>query len=109
MHDIQHLAGIRFEVICVQGQLRHTNDTIHWGPNFVTHVRQELRLGAVGQFGRFPGRRVTLDTVTEIRNHLVDLPLQFVHLARGVHGDEFRKIPVCGSIGDFAKGAHLRG
>ncbi len=35
----------------LQEQLRHSNDTVHGGSDLMTHLRQKLRLGNVGQLG----------------------------------------------------------
>ena len=35
----------------IERQLCHTENAIHWGTNFVTHVGQEGTLGPIGRFG----------------------------------------------------------
>ena len=71
------------------------------------HVGQELRLGPVGQLGSLSSLCVSLDTVPEVEHHLVDLPLQLVHLSGCFDFHYLGKVPVGGSISDVSKGSHL--
>ena len=39
----------------IQRQFCHTDDAVHWGSNFVAHVREEFALGACGFLGAHTG------------------------------------------------------
>ena len=39
-----------------QRQIRHANDGVHWGADFVAHVCQEVALGTTGRFGCLLGQ-----------------------------------------------------
>ena len=51
------------------------------GSNFVRHVGKELGFRPVGKFGSFPSSRISLDRVPQVKDHLIDLALQFVHFS----------------------------
>ena len=58
-------------------------------------------------FGSFPGGSVSLDTIPQVGNHLVDLPLQLVHFTRRVDRDQLGKVTIGGGIGNFSESADL--
>lgn len=82
---------------------------VHWRPDLVRHVRQELRLGPIRQLGRLPRHRVLLQRVTEGEDHLVDLRLERVHLSRRFDRDERAEVAFGGGGRNLGKGADLRG
>lgn len=71
------------------------------------HVRKEFRLRSVCKFGSFPGCSISLDTVSEIEHHLVDLSLQFIHFSRCFHGDQLCEVAIGSGVSDIAKSSDL--
>ena len=47
----------------------------HGCPDFVGHVSKEFGLCSVGEFGCFSGSSVSLNGISQVEDHLVDLSL----------------------------------
>ena len=106
MDDCQHLSLSVCEV-GVERELRHTDDTVHGCSDLVRHVRKELGFGLVGQLSSLSGSCVPLNRFPQAGHHLVDLPLQFIHLARRFDSD-LCELALHSSIRDVAERTHLR-
>ena len=71
------------------------------------HICQEFRFRPIGKFGGFPSCCISLNGVSQIEHHLIDLALQLVHFSGRLHRDEFREVTISCSVGDVAKGSDL--
>ncbi|KAH3665686.1 hypothetical protein OGAPHI_003874 [Ogataea philodendri] len=108
MHNRQHLPLV-LRQLRLERQLSHTNDTVHRRSNLVGRVGQELRLGAVSKLGSLSGSSVSLNGLSQVQHHLVNLGLQGIHFSRGLHGNESREVSVRSGSSDLGKRSHLRG
>lgn len=71
------------------------------------HVGEELRFRSVSELGGFSGSGVSLDGISQIEDHLVDFPLQFVHFSRGLDSDQLGEVSIGGSVRDITEGSDL--
>ena len=71
------------------------------------HVGKEFGLGSVGEFGSLSGSCVSLDGVSQVEDHLINLALQFVHFSRCLDGDELCEVSISGGISDVSKSTDL--
>ena len=78
-----------------------------WSSNFMGHIGKEFGFRSVGEFGGLPSCRVSLDRISQVEDHLVNLALQLVHFSRRLHGDQFCKVSISCSISYIAKSADL--
>ena len=78
------------------------------GPDLMRHVGQELRFTSICQLRSLPGGSVLLDTVSQVKYHLVDLRLQRVHLPARLNRDESTEVAVHCRGGDLGETTHLR-
>jgi hypothetical protein len=78
-----------------------------WSSDLMRHVGQEFGFRSVGELGGFSCSSISLDTVSQVEHHLVDLPLQLVHFPRGFDCNQLRKVSVCRCVGDVAKSSDL--
>lgn len=80
-----------------------------WCTDFMGHIRQELGFCPVRKLGGLPSSSVSLNRISQVKDHLVDLPLELVHLSRCLDRDELGEVTVSCSVGNIAKSAHLSG
>lgn len=91
-----------------EGEGNERNVT-YWSSDFMGHVSQEFGFRSVCKLGSFSGSGVSLNRVSEVEHHLINLPLQLVHFTRSFDRDQFRKVAISSGIGNVAKCSHLSG
>jgi len=74
----------------------------------MTHVRQELTLAPVCQFRGFSCCRVLLNRLSQVEDHLIDLGLERVHLARRLDSDEASEISIRSGRRNLGESTDLR-
>jgi hypothetical protein len=78
-------------------------------PDLMGHISKEFGFCSVGEFSGFSSSSISLNGVSQIEDHLIDLSFQLVHFSRCFDSDKFCKIAVSCSVRNVPKCTDLSG